>query len=311
MSRQFKTQAPKIVTLRNGDCEIVMREYIADIIAASTGANFNLTQFAINPGQASMFPWLSKIAQNFESYKFKKLKFCYETEAPSSLGGTLVMAVDYDASDVAPANKQQALAYRGSVRSAPWTPCCHTSVGEDLSKQKSYFVRPGSVPANSDIKLYDVGNLNVITQGISTNSATCGELYVEYAVKLMTPLYEVIPQSSTLMSTSGVSSMAAPLTGAVNLGQLISSFTSAGAINFSNLPIGSELLIAVASSSATTTLSLGTLVGLTSKQILDGTQSLWNSFTITASSASCTLTAGVANPSTLVLGASIVPTSSL
>jgi len=98
--------------------------------------------------------------------------------------------VDYDAIDASPANKQQALAYRRSVRSAPWNDCCHTSVAEDLHKLKSQFVRAGALPANADLKTYDTGNLFVITQGVTTASAVCGELYVEYSLKLMTPIFE-------------------------------------------------------------------------------------------------------------------------
>lgn len=189
--RNIKTARPKMVTLRNGDCDVTHREYIGEVTASSGSPSiFNVDTYPINPGMNVVFPWLSKIAQNFESYNFRKLKFCYETEAPTSLGGTVVLAVDYDALDAAPASKQQALAYRSSVRSPAWTDSCHSSVGEDLHKLKSKYVRTGSAPATSDLKTYDVGNLFVITQGITTASAVCGELYVEYSVRLMTPVYD-------------------------------------------------------------------------------------------------------------------------
>lgn len=195
-SRIVKTARPNMVTRPNGDCFITHREYVGEILASATGppTTFNLSSFALNPGLASVFPWLSKIAQNYESYQLQRLRFCYQTEAPSSLGGTLVMAIDYDAIDTAPATKQAALAYRGSVRSAPWNDCCHDSTSEDLHKMKSFFIRSGAIPANADLKTYDIGNLFVITQGVTTSGATCGELYVEYSVKLMTPIFE--PQNS-------------------------------------------------------------------------------------------------------------------
>jgi hypothetical protein len=201
-------------TLRNGDCQVTHREYVGEISANAGGppTTFNVQSFAINPGLQSLFPWLSKIASNFESYNFSKLKFCYETEAPSSLGGTLVLAVDYDALDAAPVSKQQALAYRSSVRSAPWNDCCHTSGAEDLHKFKSRFIRTGAVPATADLKTYDVGNLFTITQGVTTASATCGELYVEYSVHLMTPVFDFpVPQAGGLIVSGGTESTANPL----------------------------------------------------------------------------------------------------
>jgi hypothetical protein len=260
MSRQFKTNRPNMQTMRNGDCRIVHREYIADIIAAATGANFNNTQYPINPGQSSVFQWLSKIAQNFESYHFRKLKFDYETEAPSSLGGTLVLAVDYDASDSAPTTKQQMLAFRGSVRSAPWTPCQHSSVGEDLSKLKSSFVRPGLNPPNTDIKFYDVGVLNVATQGISTNSATCGELYVEYDVDLMTPLYEPVQNASSYQALTALTA-AEPLgaTGTLlgGLSIVVGNNGTNSTLTLSNATIGSEYSVSTISAGTVITAAVG------------------------------------------------------
>lgn len=181
-------------TRPNGDAIIRHREFVADITAGlGNPTAFDVTPYAINPGQALTFPWLSKVAANYESYQFDSLKFCYETEAPTSLGGTMVMTVDYDASDDAPVSKQQAMTYRSAVRSAPWNPSEHVSLMEDLRKSKTNFVRPGAQPPNTDIKTYDVGNLFLISQGITTPSAAMGELYVEYTVRLMTPAYNIVP----------------------------------------------------------------------------------------------------------------------
>lgn len=191
-----KTQKPKMETRPNGDAHIKHREYIADITAGTgTATVFTSSTYAVNPGQATTFPWLSRIASNYESYVFNSLRFDYETEAPSTLGGTLVLTLDYDASDAAPNTKQQAMTYRGAVRSAPWSACQHASLAEDLHKSKSNFIRPGVQPAGTDIKTYDIGNLFAISQGVSTASAVLGELYVEYDVLLMTPVFEPVGPS--------------------------------------------------------------------------------------------------------------------
>jgi hypothetical protein len=178
-----KNQPPMIRSVPNGDCIIVHREYVADVAGSIAFAN---TQYPINPGMSATFPWLSKIARNYESYRFRRLRFLYETDAATSAVGTIILTVDYDASDPAPVNKQQAMAYRGAVRSAPWNPCVHTSLKEDLDKRNSYYNRFVSVPAATDIKLYDVGTLNVSTIA-QAGSSLIGELYVEYDILLMTP----------------------------------------------------------------------------------------------------------------------------
>ncbi len=196
-TKQNRTPRPKMTTLANGDCRITHREYIQDV-KAGTGAPtpYTVSQLPVNPGQKTTFQWLSRIAANYESYVFEKLVFAYETEASTSLGGTMVLSLDYDASDAAPLSKQQAMAYRSSVRTAPWKGVRHSSKTEDLRKNKTNFVRPGVQPANTDIKTYDIGNLFIISQGVSTSDATLGELYVEYTVLLMTPVFEPLPLPS-------------------------------------------------------------------------------------------------------------------
>jgi len=211
-SKTVRGSRPEIKTMSNGDCLIHHREYIMDIIAgAGTPSPYTVQQLPINPGQVGTFQWLSRVASNYESYVFQSLKFSYETEAPTTLGGTLVMTVDYDASDPSPITKQQAMAYRSSIRSAPWTACSHVSLREDLSKSKTNFVRIGAQPPNTDIKTYDIGNLFVISQGVTTTGATLGELYVEYSVLLMTPVFENV---TSLVPVGGLANGTGVLTAA-------------------------------------------------------------------------------------------------
>lgn len=67
-----RNSAPRFEALRNGDCIITHREYVGDISAGTgTPSVFNVTQYAINPGQQNLFQWLSRIASNYESYKFE------------------------------------------------------------------------------------------------------------------------------------------------------------------------------------------------------------------------------------------------
>jgi len=182
-AKVMTTQKQRFNYLPNGDCVITHREYLTDIPGSVA---FAATSTAINPGLVVQAPWLSAIAQRYESYRYESLRYLFETEQATSSTGTVMLVVDYDASDSAPTSKTQALSYRDSVRSPPWAPCKFTASKEDLNKQKSYFVRGGTQPANTDIKLYDVGNLYVCTIG-QANTNTIGELYVEYVVRLMTP----------------------------------------------------------------------------------------------------------------------------
>lgn len=182
--RVRQSNRPRISPTRNGDIRVVHREYLADIVSSDVFAS---TTFSVNPGLPATFPWLAVIAQRYESYNFRRLKFCYETEAPTTAAGTILLALDYDAADAAPTDKTQAMAYRSSTRSPPWSDNVLVSLGEDLHKLKTRYVRNGALATNLDVKTYDVGNLFVCRQGQANATTNIGELYVEYDVDLLTP----------------------------------------------------------------------------------------------------------------------------
>lgn len=193
-ARSYRNLGPRTKQyLPNGDIRVSHREYFNDL--TSPGASFNVSQYRINPGLANVFPWLSDIAPNWESYSFERLDFHFETESPTSTPGTVLLVIDYDAADDQPSSKSDAMTYRGAVRSAPWTSCCNRSSKEDLHKMKERYIRQGTLAANLDIKTYDVGALYVCTQG-QTGVSTLGELYVDYDVVLKTPQKATTPAGS-------------------------------------------------------------------------------------------------------------------
>lgn len=180
---QTRTALPEQKRLPNGDVIVSHREFIQDIAGS---VDFAVTGLAINPGVGSTFPWLATLASLYESYKFDELMFEFKTMSSTSSTGTVMMAVDYDASDPAPVSKQQLASYQGNVRSSPWENVNQRSTSANLGKRSSYYNRSGPLTANQDVKLYDTGNLFLATQGQAGTSAV-GELYVAYKVRLMTP----------------------------------------------------------------------------------------------------------------------------
>lgn len=183
-SRIKTTPAPRVDrSKKNGDIVVRHREFIGDI---NGSVAFAVNSFAVNPGLPTTFPWLANQAALYESYRFNKLSFEFQTMSSTATPGTVMAAIDYDPADSAPVSKTQLAAYRKFVRSAPWQDFANHSLKEDLSKRKSYFVRRGAIPANQDVQLFDTGNLFLATQG-QADAAAVGELYVDYEVELMTP----------------------------------------------------------------------------------------------------------------------------
>lgn len=160
------------------------KEMVKDIdIPATSGV---LETFEINPGLEAFFPWLSQIAQRFETYRFNSFKVHYVTSVPTSTSGTLAICPDYDAADDnSLATKKELMAFEDSTRGAWWSNFTMTSTPANLRKKVTHFIRGQALASNLDIKTYDVMQLHLHKSGAVAEVG--GELWVEYDITLYTP----------------------------------------------------------------------------------------------------------------------------
>lgn len=180
---QKKRGKPKLGYQTNGDARVIYNEYLGEV---SGSQNFASVQYPVNPGCSVTFPWLYKIARNYEKYRFNSLKFCFETDCSTQTAGTVILSPDYDATDPAPLSKVQVMTYQDTVRTQAWTPVCMECSPENLQALPQYNIGGGQVVAGSDIKLSNVANLWLCTQGMA-NTNVVGELWVYYDVTLIAP----------------------------------------------------------------------------------------------------------------------------
>jgi len=163
-------------------------EYISEV---NGSVNFTRTVYPVNIGQASTFPWGSKIASLFEKYKFLMLEFYYKREvsefATNGQTGKVMLSFDYDATDSFPTNKQQVMDTIPHVDSMPCAENIFLRI--DCSKFDWLYVRPGIQPNNTDLKTYDCGQFFQTTQGCAS-SALIGELHVRYRCLVQTPILD-------------------------------------------------------------------------------------------------------------------------
>lgn len=192
---------------------ITYREYIQEIAGSVL---FSASQFSVNPGLSSMFAWLAGQALFYQQYRFKRLRFLYETEKGSSTNGKVMFAFQQDATDPVPTNKQELLENEFKAGGSPWQEFC---LSVPMNKQNFAlgllrFIRGGDLSANLDQKTYDIGQLIVAVQGMA-DATVVGELYVEYEVELMTPIQSTAVLTAALSKTiTGVSPADASFFGA-------------------------------------------------------------------------------------------------
>jgi hypothetical protein len=196
---EISTTPASIVSSLN-KTKIKHREYVADIIGTLP---FEGNAFVINPGNGMLFPWLSQIAQRYESYLFNKLEFHYVTTSPTGTAGSVIYVVIYDSNASLPSEKVQALSMESTVRTQPWDCMTHASKIHNLRKRSSYYIRNGTDDV-VDSELYDVGVFMAMTEGLNSEfvDGAVGELHVEYDVDLITPV--LTNSTSSVTGVSGV-----------------------------------------------------------------------------------------------------------
>jgi hypothetical protein len=161
------------------------------VINGSVG--FVCTQYNLNPGQANSFPWLALEAKQWEKYRFKSLRYEYTpqvTEFSTNGVGSLVIGFDSDASDAPPNDLIHALNVKPRAYNLP---CKKISLNVPPKAMNllndGYFVRPGNLPGQCDIKTYDCGMINISTID-QASAAGVGILCVYYTVEFFIPILE-------------------------------------------------------------------------------------------------------------------------
>lgn len=165
-------------------------EYITDLKTSGNGS-FNLYQFALNPGDPSTFPWLSRIARLYQKFKFEQLIFEFRSNtsdyAASGPLGSVIFAPVYNVLADIPQSKQQLEAYSHAISTKP-SNSLMAGVECDPREDniKWYYVRS---PVATPTQFTDPGIMFYATNGLpSTTVVGMGEIWVHYTVKFDEPI---------------------------------------------------------------------------------------------------------------------------
>lgn len=202
----LKTAQPRTKSDSTG-ITVHHREYVMNIKSSTGDADFCVESIPLNPKNSAAFPWLARIATCYETYTFKRLEVSYHPSCPTTNGGAILLAIDFDVGDAVPISKAQMLTYKGAVRCPVWADATLQAAQSDLQKFKIHWNQGGDNPSDTD-RTESFGRL-IIARDSLTNSAgarlnaMAGELWVDYEVALQTPHIPISP-GSTYNSFSGV-----------------------------------------------------------------------------------------------------------
>ena len=199
---------------------IMEREFLGDIYSGqlvSGSSSFTNEVYPINPGDPKTFPWLSRIASNFDQWKPNGIIFEFKSTSSTFNGasqalGVVVAATDYDVLDPAFSSKIE-------METADYSNSCKAS--EDLlhgieceAKERPdsvFFVRHSGATPDS-LRFYDLGNFQVATKGMSTANVSLGELWVSYDITFYKKQLNMAPPTAgfQLRSTNSAHTNIAP-----------------------------------------------------------------------------------------------------
>lgn len=175
------------------------REYLGDILSSSVAGAFKIQQFSINPGIDESFPWLSQVCgSTFQQYRINGMVFEFRSMSADALNstntalGTVVMATDYDSKDVPFTSKAQMENTEFGVSCKPSSCMIHgIECARNQTSVNELYIRARSVPTGADVRLYDMGNFYIATQGCQAANVNLGELWVSYDVTLFKAIQQV------------------------------------------------------------------------------------------------------------------------
>jgi len=184
--KQVTINAARQRFLPNGNLLVTHKEFIGKVPGS---VNFSITTDPINPGLPVQFKWLYPIANQYESYRIRRLSYEFVNSKAGTFAGDVIMGIDYDPSDATPFNEDELQSYWGSRTGQICQPMTFNADLKALHKVgPDKFVRMGSLAANQDIKLYDSGNFFIATTDCADTS-TVGRLFVNYQIEFQTPNY--------------------------------------------------------------------------------------------------------------------------
>jgi len=182
---------PEVVNAsQSGNAIIRHREYIGDINATK---EFTVQTFPINPGMRDTFPWLAQVASSYECYRLRGMVFEFKSlssdavlsSATSSALGAVIMATQYNSLSTTFNSKIQMENHEFANSSKPSCTFYHpVECKKSLNPVDELYIRDGDIPADSDLRLYDLGKMSIATVGMQADSGVCGELWCTYEVEL-------------------------------------------------------------------------------------------------------------------------------
>jgi hypothetical protein len=174
----------------SGASEYMFHEFLGNIPMTQ---DYTVNSYPIDPTQAATFPWLRTIANNYQQWELVGCMFILRSlssntaVAPTQGLGTIMGSVRYDVNSEPPLSKVEIL---NSVFSSSGKPSENQVLPIECKASQTIVhplkVRlPGAAP--DDLQFYQMGWLDIATEGAPNDYTDAAELHIIYHMRLYKP----------------------------------------------------------------------------------------------------------------------------
>lgn len=194
-----KVKMPAQAKFKSSDKGIIVKNFEFCTRVVSKSASTSEFWLNMNPGDATVFPWLSIIAAGYEKFKIHKLKVKYLHTCPATQAGQYAMYFDYDARDNQLSDMHLALQNYDRANGAVYEDSTLT-YKKSVESLKSYYIQKAATPSASWVVDETPAKLNLlVADGI--NDIFVGNLFLDYEIELEVPAIDVAHSTTSLCIT--------------------------------------------------------------------------------------------------------------
>jgi hypothetical protein len=257
---RLSQKPPQFRQSSKSDGSVVLKhsEYVADIVVPAGGAGgpFALAaSIPINPSNDQAFPYVSQIADRFETYTIKRLRVRFEPFLATASQGCVMFMTDFDAGDPAPLSKAEMMNSHLASRTPVWASHSIELDARDLQKIPKRFTLNKAPTSTSDSRLSNVGTLFIALSSCTGAAASgIGELWFDYTIEFQTPQMPVLNEQAVGSYTGAAAANYTPFLNGANLlalGQNTAIAQIVSGVGL-NLPEAGKYLVSAAIDSAGT-----------------------------------------------------------
>lgn len=182
------SETVQIQPVGNRAIRVTYKEYLGDVFThPSNAGQFYNTSYPINPGLPGVFPWLSTLANQYETWEPLGIVFEFRSTSSEYVAtqalGSVIMATEYDTREAAFPNKQAMLNSAYSSEAKPSSQILHgVECAPNDKVMRQMYTRFGALPTGVDPHDYDLGIFQIASQGGATANLNLGSLYVHYDI---------------------------------------------------------------------------------------------------------------------------------